>query len=296
MGLFTPVWKKTDGKSIQKAIKSIEKIEDQGELTRIVTEAHSHFVRLAAVKKLTDQSTLAQIVVNNASLADEALKRITGNAALHYIISTDTLTAHRIQAAAKLEDHEAGQQIIGDAARNDKEEAVRIQAVKLLDNQEILADIAITEKKSYQVETESVLRVTDQMLLAKIARRGCDDHARTYALSRISDPKLKEEVSKELLTDPNAGNSVWQNAIECTDDQAAIMSLIRNPKVTKELRLSAIKKITDIDFLQEIINMDDDTFKIRAHTFSADGTKSISYIRDLKPYVEEQLRSLKKDS
>ncbi len=296
MGLFTPVWKKNDSKSEQKAIELIAKKEDQGELSRIATEAPSLAVRLAAVKKLTDQNTLAQIVVSSATLAPEALNRITDNAALRYIISADELTSHRIAAAAKLEDHETGQKIIGDAARNDKEEAVRIQAVQLLDNQEILADIASTEKKSIQVMSAAVRQVTDPALLAKIAGKGSHGHARSFALSRISDPKLKEEVARELLTDAKAGSDVWQTAIECTDDQASVISLVRNPVVHKELKIKAIRKITDKDFLNEIIHSEDDTFKVSAHTFSVDGTKGISFLLDLKPYAEEQLMKLEKKS
>lgn len=292
MGWFTPAWMKDDGKSEKKALEYVEKLTKQPELAQIALQAPRHAVRLAAVKKLTDQNALAQVVVNHPGEASEALIKLTDGAALQYVIDNDSLTAHRIRAAAKLPDHERGQRIIGEAALRDKEEAVRIESVMLLDDEFILAQVAINEINSVRAVNEAISRISDLDLLARVAREGKRGYGRSYALSKISDPKLREETSRALLVDPKGGTDVWQTALEYTDDQEALVRLVRMQGPHKDLKIHAVQKITDVAFLNEILHSDDEAFRFSVHTFSADGARGISFTSDLKPYAEQRLNEL----
>lgn len=59
MELFKPVWLSNN---LEKALKAVEKENDQAQLTEIAKSALILEVRLTAVEKMTDQAKLTEIV------------------------------------------------------------------------------------------------------------------------------------------------------------------------------------------------------------------------------------------
>ena len=294
MGLFAPFWTKNDPKNEKKALEYVSGLTDQAKLTQVFTQSPSFRVKKEVVRKLTDQKLLASIVTENAALADDAFANLTDGGALQYVIDHDKLSAHRIRAAAKLPDHARGQQIIGETAMHDKEEAVRLEAVELLDDEEILTRVVCTEGQKYRVMTAAVRRISDSRLLAQIVRECRDSSGKAYAISRISDPELKEESCRYCLADPKGGTDAWQTALECTDHQESIFRLICMDGPHRELKIKAVKKLTDKELLNEIIQSDDENFRVHHYTFMPGTSESIRVEQKLKTYAESRLEELER--
>ena len=296
MGLFsfTPAWMKDDPKSEKKALEALAKLDAQPELARIALEAPRHFVRLAALKKLTDQHALARIVVSHPGEAREAMEKLTDVKALQYVIENDRLTQHRIDAAAKLPDHAHGQRIIVQAALSDREDAVRVNAVKLLDDQALLADVAIQKASLPQMVTQALFKITDEDQLERVARGTSHDSARVWALNRITDTAVREEISRKYLADPEAGAgySAMEAALKYTDDQSTLERMIRRERVNKDLKIKALQKVTDTDFLREILQSEDKCFQWTETMMMPGTSQSFKAQCDLKPYAEKRLRAL----
>ena len=296
MGLFsfTPAWMKDDPKSEKKALEALAKLDSQSELAKIALEAPRHQVRLAAVKKLTDQDALAHIVVSHPAEAMEAMKKLTDGKALQYVIDNHRYAQNRIEAAAKLPDHALGQRIIAQVALDEKEEAVRVNAVKLLDDQTLLTEVIKRKDSSHQMLMYALSKITDECQFERIARETPHDTAREWALNRITDTAVREEISRWYLADPEAGAgySAMVTALKYTDDQSTLNRLIRRERVNKELKIKALQKVTDVGFLQEILQSEDECFKWN-ETLTMPGTsESFKSEFDLKPYAEKQLRAL----
>lgn len=294
MGLFAPFWTKNDPKNEKKALEYVSGLTDQAKLTQVFTQSPSFRVKKEVVRKLTDQKLLASIVTENAALADDAFANLTDGGALQYVIDHDKLSAHRIRAAAKLPDNARGQQIIGEAAMGDKEEAVRLEAVELLDDEEILTRVVCTEGQKYRVMTAAVRQISDSRLLARIVRECRDSSGKAYAISRISDSELKEESCRYCLTDPHGGTDAWQTALECTDHQESIFRLICMDGPHRELKIKAVKKLTDKELLNEIIQSDDENFRVHHFTFMPGTSQSIGVEEELKSYAESRLEELER--
>ena len=294
MGLFAPFWTKNDPKNEKKALEYVSGLTDQAKLTQVFTQSPSFRVKKEAVRKLTDQKLLASVVTENAALADDAFINLTDSGALQYVIDHDTLSSHRIRAAAKLPDHARGQQIIGEAAIGDKEEAVRLQAVELLDDEEILTRVVTADKQGYRVMMAAVRRISDPRLLARIVRECSHSSGKAYAVSRISDPELKEESCRYCLADPKGGTDAWQTALECTDHQESIFRLICLNGPHRELKIKAVKKLTDKELLNEIIRSDDENFRVHHYSFMPGTSESIRVEQELKTYAESRLEELER--
>lgn len=297
MGLFTPAWMKNDSKSEPKALAAVEKMMKQADLIRVAEEAPNWNVRKAAMKKVTDPAALVRIAVNDASLNRDAVERLTDGAALQYVVDNADLSAIRVLAASRLPDHARGQQIILDAALNDKEEAVRIQAVELLDDQSMLAQVAIHKGSKPQVVTRALSRITESRQFERVARETPHDSAREWALDRIADKAVQEEISRSYLVDPNmhAGFSAMRAALQYTDDQAALAQFVRREKVHEDLKIKAIEKITDVDFLNEIVRSDDEAFQFKKGLMMPGTSHSFVALLNLKSYAEARLRALGKE-
>jgi hypothetical protein len=106
MGLFKPEWQ---SKNVQKALEAIERLDDQKKLARAATFAGRHIeVRVAAIKKLSDQAVLKRIALDSqvethsdlCDLSRAAIETLSDQAsleeiALHYCDSI-TLPYHII--------------------------------------------------------------------------------------------------------------------------------------------------------------------------------------------------------
>ena len=297
MGLFTPAWMKNDSKSEPKALAAVEKMTKQADLIRVAEEAPNWKIRKAAMQKVTDPAALARIAVKDAVLNRDAVERLTDGAALQYVVDNADLSAIRVLAASRLPDHARGQGIIFDAALNDKEDAVRLQAVELLDDQSMLAQVAIHQGSKPQAVTRALSRITESRQFERVARETPHDPAREWALSRIADKVVREEISRSYLVDPNmrAGFSAMREALQYTDDQATLAQFVRREKVHQDLKIKAIEKITDVDFLNEIVRSDDEAFQFKQGLMMPGTSRSFVALFNLKSYAEARLRALGKE-
>ena len=90
MGLFTPAWKSDNE---EKALAFIEKCDNQEKLKIIALEKIKETRRIAAIKKLTDQVTLAEIVQKEGFLetGKAALEKMTDQTVLKEIAQNKTI-------------------------------------------------------------------------------------------------------------------------------------------------------------------------------------------------------------
>jgi len=88
----------------------------------------------------------------------------------------------RVDAVRKLDN----QSLLASIAKNDPDDVVRAYAVRRLDNQSLLARIAMNDCVG-QVRREAVDRIDDQSLLANIAKHSSDKGSRREAISRLKD-------------------------------------------------------------------------------------------------------------
>jgi len=99
MGLFKPAWQSDN---YDKAMKAVNKETNQIKLFNVVKYAPLEHVRIAALKKLNDQSILAKIAKTND---DSLTQEILTNLALYSNID------ERLKAAAGLADRDLAQQV-----------------------------------------------------------------------------------------------------------------------------------------------------------------------------------------
>jgi hypothetical protein len=131
---------------------------DQGVLSQIARTHPVTDVRLAAAKKLSDQTFLMR----------------------------DRNYDVRIAAVKKLTD--AHETLLAEVAVKDDHKEVRRAAVERLDDQALLAKIAVQDKDSF-VRSAAVNRLKGQGMLAKIAVEEEDEFIRAAAFGRLSPIK-----------------------------------------------------------------------------------------------------------
>jgi uncharacterized protein YgiM (DUF1202 family) len=126
---------------------------------KIAEEKKAASVRLAAVKKLTDQAVLAKIAVEDmaADVRLAAVEKLTDQAVLAKIAVEDMAASVRYAAVEKLTD----QALLAEVALIGKDATVGHAAVEKLTDQALLAKIA-TEEKPRSLRRVAVEKLTDQ--------------------------------------------------------------------------------------------------------------------------------------
>ena len=132
-------------------------------------------------------------------------------------------------------------------AYRSKDPEVRLKAVEQTDNQNLLAELAMTDN-SPRVRKAAVVKVHDQELLVKIALDGCEIDARVAAVERIE--------SQEKL--------------------AAIIKARRN----YELMGACFARITNRDILNKIAN--DSEYNRSARRIAIENFADESYLDDVR--------------
>ena len=126
----------------------------------------------------------------------------------------------------------------------------RMLALTMISDQDLLADIALTEKER-DPTTAALLRVKNQELLAKIAQRASNEGSRRFALLMLDDQQALEEIAK---TNANPESRII-SAVKLENQQLgqAILEKIVTDGIPErpQLRNNAIWFITNKDFLEE---------------------------------------------
>ena len=160
------------------------------------------------VEALTDPVALADVAKNdpNATVRSTAVTKIQDQALLADIAKNDTDYAVRLAAVALLQD----QMLLTDIAKNEHEKGIgiRLVAAQKTGNTSILnylaeAAIAAKAKASNNWDDHyAVKTLTDQKLLADVAKNADTATARRFAVEKITDLELIftiEEDRREIL-------------------------------------------------------------------------------------------------
>lgn len=156
MGLFKPIWMKKEIPLGQweKARRLACSLEG-GKLIKAAVEAPNLRIRKIAVDKLTDQTVLLKIAMNDPDLGKRAYDRLIGEID-HTGYALRAASADVRRAAVERTDD---QTVLARAARRDKSEYVRTAAVEKLTDQEVLREIALTERE-WKIRETAVGRLT----------------------------------------------------------------------------------------------------------------------------------------
>jgi hypothetical protein len=160
----------------------------------------------------------------------------------------------RLAAVQKLND----QTVLAKIAMEDTDDSVRITAVDKLTDQAILEKIAL-ESNDYLVRRSAVDKLIDQTILAKIALEDTWGSVRLSAVEKLTDQTV---LAKIALKDTD--DSVRQATIEKIADQT-ILAKIALESTDFLVRCSAIHKLNDLTVLAKIAIEDtDDSVRIVA--------------------------------
>ena len=168
MGIFDPVWKTKDYRKEGKAAAAVRKISDPAKLMEIALTAPLDTVRCEAVGRISDPAILYTIVMSasDEAVQCEAVRRIRNPKLLCGILMADSWQV--------------------------KSETREI-AFQQIDDQDTLFRIAQT---SIPFGRNAAERITDQARLREIAMGMTrSPEAPAAAISRISDPKILEEIA-----------------------------------------------------------------------------------------------------
>ncbi len=237
MGLFGPKW---NSRNFIKARTAVEKLTDQNELQLVAKNCRHVHLQQLAIEKLTDQKILVDIArsVENYTVIRSAIRRLTDQDLLAYIAQNDENADMRF--AAVCNEFLTDKVILADIARNDENMNVRLMVKERLENmrereyenmminrlQEVqkmedsaaLANIAKTDSIS-DVRLMAIQNryLTDQTVLAHIAKHDPDESVRVSAAKRITDSTILDSL-KDAYCDKN--NHIWRPIPPRSNDEA----------------------------------------------------------------------------
>jgi hypothetical protein len=238
MGILKPAWQSEDK---SKAISSVESQSDPRALVKIVRKADLTDVRVAAVKKLTDQAALAEIakdISNGKECCLTAVHMLTDQALIIDVIKSFGDADVWEAAVGKLED----KSILSDLT-NLSAVTSRGFAVKMLEDPEIIADTAQNDP-SADVRKLALCKLTDQALLLKIAKTDKDPYVRKDAVGMLAD---QGELAKIAKADKSA--DVCRAAIGKIAGRDALTDIAKYAAARKARR-AAIDKLADASLFE----------------------------------------------
>jgi len=160
------------------------------------------------------------------------------------------------------------QKVLVDIAKNDKEAWVRCSAVDKLTDQVILTEIAKSDKDS-RPRQHAVRKLFDQSVLAEIAKNDENWEVRDAAVSRLTNTQnLIDVANNSKSCKAIFGNDekdrvrfiAADKLIDQTFVQNVFLEIAKNKANYESLREDAIKKLTDKDMLNSIVNGEKDDY------------------------------------
>lgn len=204
------------------------------------------------------------VLVGRAAAA-EALGKIGGAHAVEPLcaaLKDENEDVRRAAAEALVEigDARAVEPLI--AAVKDENEDVRRLAVTKVTDQSVLAKVAKTDTHA-GVRKEAVKKVTDQSLLAEVAMTDDDGEVRTEAVEKITNQSVLAKVAMRMR-ELNPSDDEWGMGATYRSHEAALARLTdpaawaRVAKGANELSIRelALRKVTDQTVLAEVAMTD----------------------------------------
>lgn len=270
--IITKIAKGDTNKNIR--IAAIKKLSDQNALFEIAKKDMEVEVCLASTEKISDPNLLARLAIQTVNIAVglEAIRNLTDQNILLDIVKRAGHSDIRFKAIEKLTD----QNLLVDMIRSSHDLTIQLKGIKMLKDPDILASIAlnntnldysktalekITDQKSLaeiakyakniDIRMIATKRLSDQNTLIEIAKNSKEDNIRKVALQKITDQNVMANIAKNDKS-YSIRKLVYQNS-EFKETQKALADIAKNdPK--RDVRLSALGKISDQDVLFEIAN------------------------------------------
>ena len=129
---------------------------------------------------------------------------------------------------------------------------VRKAAVEKLTDQAVLAKIAKTDSDwrvrtvAFEKLTGAIAKLTDQAVLAEIAKTGSESLVRKVAVRKLTAQALLAEIAKT-----DSESDVRKEAVEKLTDQAVLAKIAKTDSES-DVRREAVKNLTDQAVLAEI--------------------------------------------
>jgi len=257
MGLFKPAWMVEYSEGTEKALKAVDKLTNQSTLYAIINNAPLYDVRMAAVKKLTNQSQIIDIVNNISQYSDvrvAAIERISDQTVVTDLYKDSKKREQEMKELTK-KDYFNRKAII------EREGHIRYAAVKKMTNQSILADIARTDSDK-TVSCRAVEQLNDQQLLAhlvvSLANVWETEIVRREAVKKMTDQTALANIA---LHDDDSG--VRSAALKKLTDQTAILNVAKHENDYFTLN-EALSKMTDSFVFEVILTAESESVRITA--------------------------------
>ncbi|MDR3175497.1 MAG: hypothetical protein LBU06_03055 [Desulfovibrio sp.] len=211
MLFFKPTWQSND---LKKAIKAVEKENNQAKLAIIAQKALSISVRLQAVNKLNDQILLESIAKEDPELPvrEAAILKLTNQIVLEDIAKNDSKLYARKCAVGKL----ANKDVLEDIAKNDSSSPVRITAMIQLNDQSMFTHFAKNDSdNSVRIAAIYRLELKNHDALSDIINCTTDYNLCIAAWGRLKhlgvqiDSSIQEKIEKLNLEKCKKEGHVW---------------------------------------------------------------------------------------
>ncbi|MFO1491582.1 MAG: HEAT repeat domain-containing protein [Kiritimatiellia bacterium] len=266
-------------------IKAVKGVTDQAALEKAASHDRNEIVRRIATERLHNQEALAEIARNDPSpnVRLAAMLRMAKQASREGKTDQEILcemieSGHNkdreislynslidpnvINRLARSKKHCAGvvrvltdQEILGQIATTDKDMLTRLDAVRgNLTNQVYLAKVAKYDV-DWHIRREAVLKLQDQQLLIDIAHTDIDLSVREWAISKVTN---QDALAKIACTDSDQNARIW--AINQLNNQDILATIAENDAAgidTNVRRLAALK-LRDQKILKKIASHDRD--------------------------------------
>lgn len=253
MGLFDflkPAWQ---SQKPQKALKAVAKETNPKQLAKIAKNAPLYFVRKAAIEKLTDRTLLAEVAQSNphnVSLLMAVSEKLGDQKILADIAcQPERPTSARLAALDKLTDSALARKVFAEImqkAEKSDDSNTRMEAVRLLTTQNLLADLAQNDP-DFAVREAAAAKLTDQAVLAQVAQKDSFFTVRLKAVAKLTDQELLFHIAKM-----DQEFQVREAAVAQLTDQAALIQIAKLD-VALPIREAAAKKLTDRWLAQDIL-------------------------------------------
>ncbi len=292
---------------------TVSKLTDQVLLAEIAKNTSEYFeVRLDAIKKVSDVQVIAEIAKNekNEYVRQAAGNRLPTGHPLRRIVKATVSeiesledqsllveiakNAHdasaRIAAAKKLSDKDPGplaeivknsledisarlvavkilndQILLAEIAVSDAASAVRVVAIEKLENQSLFAKLAISDG-SYEVREAALRKMTDQIQLADIAMNAKNHKTREEAVKKITDPLLLADIARTSDIPQIRGEAIMK-----ITDQSLLADIFKKDSI-EWVRIRALNKLSSQAILESVFHDGQQPYNIRF--------KALSLLRD----------------
>lgn len=215
---------------------AVKGITDQAILAQVVIDAGDVNVRRAVVEKLTDQATLAQVAVNDEALdiRKMAIDKLTDQEQIGNVVVNAKDSPARYAAFKKLTD----QKVLGSVIAESEDSYVRYLAIQKLTDQPLLLHI-VENGKTWKERRQALAKRANHSETEVLALNALDDNVRATHVENVSSPFILLYIA---YGDGNADVRLAAVTNEHFTDQDALVDISRNDE-SESVREAAIKRV-----------------------------------------------------